>query len=116
MGLMSEGTKKPPATSELSQAKNSGQRKTVPELAELNTSPTLRATPTWPGGPAILHQNVALLEIASETLANEILLGTTLANAIVRRLTPTLFMVDHARLDELVKQLTRRGYEPKILQ
>jgi hypothetical protein len=67
------------------------------------------------GGPALLQQNIALLEIANEALAQEVLLGTTLAEVVVRRLTPTLFIVDHERLDELVKALTKRGYEPKLL-
>jgi hypothetical protein len=44
------------------------------------------------------------------------LAGTSLAEVVVRRLTPTLFIVDHERLDELIKVLTKRGYEPKLLQ
>lgn len=84
-------------------------------LKEQNSSPTLEGPATWEGGPAIIHQNVAVLEGVTETVLNEVLAGTDLKNMVVRRLSPTVIVVDQARVDEITKFLTKRGYEPKVI-
>ena len=84
-------------------------------LRERNTSPTIEGTVTWQGGPALIQQNVAVLEGVSETILDEVLAGTVLKDMVVRRLSPTVIVIDQARVDEITKLLTKRGYEPKII-
>lgn len=84
-------------------------------LKERNTSPTLEGAATWPGGPALIQQNVAVLEGVSEAILDEVLTSTALKDMIVRRLSPTVVVVDQGRIDEITKFLTKRGYEPKVI-
>ncbi len=96
------------------------EAKAAPELAPLNlkdynTSPILEGPATWSGGPALVHQGVALLEGINETILDEALAGTTLKEYVLRRLTPTSVLIDRFRVDEISKILTKRGYEPKIV-
>lgn len=88
------------------------------ETAKLNSSPSYEqgSTATWPGGPPIIHQNVAIIECASATILEELLKGTTLKNFVVRYLTPTTILVDQQRTDDIMKFLTKRGYEPKVMR
>ncbi len=81
-----------------------------------NSSPTLEAAATWEGGPPIIHQNVALIECINATVLDEVLNGTTLKNFVVRRISPTCIAVDQLRTDEIIKFLTKRGYEPKVVK
>jgi len=82
----------------------------------INSSPTLDAAATWEGGPPIIHQNVALIECINPTVLDEVLNGTALKNFVVRRISPTWIAVDQLRTDEIIKFLTKRGYEPKIIK
>ncbi len=86
------------------------------DLKQFNSSPNLEGKATWAGGPALVHQNVTLLECASPAILDEALSATPLKFAVVRRISPTVVLVDHARLDELVKALTKKGYEPRIVR
>lgn len=94
----------------------SEERTKKTDLKQFNSSPTLEGPVTTPGGPALFHLNVALLDCISETILEEALAATDLKYAIVRRISPTTVLVDPARLDELVKALTKRGYEPRIVK
>ena len=85
------------------------------DLKQFNSSPTLEGTITPEGGPLLVHQNVTLLECASETILEEALSATALKYAVVRRISPTIVLVDHAQAAELVKALTKKGYEPRIV-
>lgn len=87
-----------------------------PVRATSNTSPTLDAPATWEGGPPIVHQNVALIECVSTIVLDEILKGTALKNYIVRQISATCIAVDQLRTDEIIKFLTKRGYEPKVIK
>lgn len=83
---------------------------------QYNSSPTLEGAATWEGGPLVVHQNVILLECASEAILEEALSATPLKYAIVRRISPTVVLVDHIQAVELVKVLTKKGYEPRIIR
>ena len=85
-------------------------------LAQYNSSPTLEGAATWNGGPAIIHQNVTLLDCVSETVLEEALAATDLKEAVVRRISPQAVLVDPAVVEELIKALTKRGYEPKVIR
>ena len=81
-----------------------------------NSSPVYDAAATWENGPPLIHQNVALVECTSPSVLDEVLNGTALKNFVVRRISPTCIAVDQLRLDEIVKFLTKRGYEPKVIK
>ncbi|MDB5080251.1 MAG: hypothetical protein JWP00_2175 [Chloroflexi bacterium] len=86
------------------------------DLKKFNSSPTLEEAATWEGGPLIVHQNVTLLECASEAVLEEALSATPLKYAVVRRISPTVVLVDHGQVPELVKTLSKKGYEPRIVR
>lgn len=85
------------------------------DLKQFNSSPTLEGATTWEGGPNVVHRNVALLECANPAILEEALSATPLKFAVVRRISPAVVLVDHAQLGELVKFLTKKGYEPRII-
>ncbi|MBN9392894.1 MAG: hypothetical protein J0I20_32985 [Chloroflexi bacterium] len=82
-------------------------------LTEANSSPVMLAPAVKPEEVTV-HRQLLLLEFTSPALLEEVLSATVLANFVVRRLGETALMVDHQRQDELVKLLTKKGYEPKI--
>jgi hypothetical protein len=86
------------------------------DLKQFNSSPTLDGAATGAGGPALVHRNVTLLECASETILEEALSATPLKYAVVRRISPTSVLIDHTQAAELVKILTKKGYEPRIIR
>jgi hypothetical protein len=86
------------------------------DTVNINASPTYVAPLTWEGGPAIMQQHVCLLECVSATVLDELLNGTALKNFVVRRISPTCLVIDQQRTEEIIKFLTKRGYEPKVLQ
>ncbi len=86
------------------------------DLSAFNSSPTLDKPATWLGGPPLIHQNVTLLECVTEAILEEVLTATDLKYAVVRRISPQAVLVDSATVEELVKALTKRGYEPKIIK
>lgn len=86
------------------------------DLKQYNSSPTLEEGVTWEGGPLVVHQNVTLLECASEAILEEALSATPLKYAIVRRISPRVVLVDHTQAAELVKILTKKGYEPRLIR
>ncbi|MEI6043003.1 MAG: hypothetical protein WCS37_01310 [Chloroflexota bacterium] len=84
-------------------------------LAQVNSSPTLLGMAVGKQGTPILHRQVALIEFANAQVMEEVLQSTDLKNFVVRRLGDTVLMIDHERREDLVKLLTKRGYEPRIL-
>ncbi len=64
-------------------------------------------------GSAHLYQNLALLECADASTLDEVTAGP-LGRYVVRRLSDTIAVVDHAHLDLLVKTLEKSGYTPRV--
>ncbi len=62
---------------------------------------------------ARLYRNIALIECADEATLAEVSAGP-LGRYIVRRLSPTVVVVDHAQGDAIVKALQKGGYTPKV--
>ncbi len=83
-------------------------------LTEANSSPVM-LEPAVKQEEVVIHRQLLLLEFNSPALLEEVLGTTLLANFVVRRLGKTALMVDHQRQDELLKLLTKKGYEPKIV-
>ena len=62
-----------------------------------------------------LFTNTALVECVEPSALEEIL-GAGLARYVVRRLSDTVVVVDHERLEEILKLLRRQGQTPKVTQ
>ena len=62
---------------------------------------------------ARLYRNTALIEFADPAIAAEVAAGP-LARYIVRRLSETAVVIDHAHVDLVVKTLQRGGYTPRV--
>jgi hypothetical protein len=80
----------------------------------VNTSPTLLNIST-PTEPALLHQNVTLLKFANSQILAEVIRATTLARYTVRQISDTALLLDGEKQDEIIKLLTKNGYEPTII-
>jgi hypothetical protein len=60
-----------------------------------------------------LFVNVALVECAEATVADELLRGP-LGRFLVHRISDRVVAVDHERLDDVLKALRRQGQTPKV--
>lgn len=58
-----------------------------------------------------VYLQVSLLECGDAEAAH--LIETAFAQYVVRRLSETVFVVDHERLDAMVGQMRRQGITPK---
>lgn len=67
-----------------------------------NTTPTAR-----------LYRNIAVIECADAATLAEVAAGP-LGRYIVRRLSDTIAVVDHAHFDEIAKALRKSGYTPRV--
>lgn len=65
-----------------------------------------------PGIPR-LYRNIALIEFADEALLTEVIAGPA-GRHVVRRLSGTVVVVDHAHFDTVVKALQKGGYTPRV--
>jgi len=76
----------------------------VPEQADART----------PCERAVFHRNVALVEFDSEARAQEILDVSGLGGFVIRRLTPTAFLVDPNKATVLSERLRELGFPPNV--
>jgi hypothetical protein len=86
------------------------------DFSQVNSSPALdELSINDATGPA-LYKNVTILECVSETVLDEALMATDLKNYVMLRISPTCVMVDDAVLPELIKNMTKKGYEPRVVK
>ncbi len=64
----------------------------------------------------LLHQNVALLEVAEPALLDELLADPKSAALIMVRLSDRMAAVAPENFDLLVAQLRKLGHLPKVLE
>lgn len=64
-------------------------------------------------GRTRLYRNIALIEFADEALLAEVIAGP-LGRHVVRRISETVIVVDHAQVDSIVKALRKGGYTPRV--
>jgi hypothetical protein len=64
---------------------------------------------------AILHENLPLLEVSDAVALDHLLLDAAVADAVVRRLSPTMAAVDPAKVDAVVARLRKLGHLPKVV-
>ena len=62
---------------------------------------------------ARLYRNLSLIECADPTTLAEVLAGPA-GRHVVRRLSDTVVVVDHAQVDVILKALRRAGYTPRV--
>ncbi len=62
---------------------------------------------------AHLYRNVALIECADAAALSEVLAGVA-GRHVVRRLGDTAVIVDHARVEPILKALRKAGYTPRV--
>ena len=70
-------------------------------------------SPLDPAPSAQLYRNIALIECADAATLAEIAAGP-LGRYVVRRLSETVVVVDHAQVDTIIKALHKAGYTPRI--
>lgn len=63
---------------------------------------------------ARLSRNVALVECADAATLSEVATGP-LGRYIVRRLSDTVVVVDHARVEQVLGALRKGGYSPRVI-
>ena len=71
----------------------------------------MRATDSPPA--ARLYRGVALVECADAATLAELMAGP-LGRYVVRRLSDTVAVVDHAHFEAIVEALRRGGYTPSV--
>jgi hypothetical protein len=64
---------------------------------------------------AVIHDHLPLLETADAADLDRLLADPTLADALVRRLTPTVAIIDPAKVAAVVARLKRLGHLPKVV-
>ena len=62
---------------------------------------------------AHLYRNIAIIECADAATLAEVTAGP-LGRWVVRRLSGTVVVVDHAQVEQILKALQKGGYTPKV--
>lgn len=62
---------------------------------------------------ARLYRNLALIECADPAALGEVLAGVA-GRHVVRRLSETVVVVDHAQVETILKALRKAGYTPRV--
>lgn len=71
----------------------------------------------WAGyGTVRLYDELTLIELGEDALLPELLAATPLADTLVYQFAPRLVAVDPLLADDLIAQLTRRGYTPRVVE
>lgn len=64
---------------------------------------------------AIIHQNLAVIKVTDAAALDHLLGDATIADAVVRRLAPTVALVDPAKVETLLERLKKLGHLPRVL-
>ena len=71
----------------------------------------------WNGYGAIrLYDELTLIECGDDVLLTELLAATSLRASLIHTFSPRLIAIESARTDELVAELTARGYAPRVIE
>lgn len=62
----------------------------------------------------ILHENLPTLEVSDAMMLDHLLADPAVAGAIVRRLSPTMVVLDPAKVAPLLTRLRKLGHLPKV--
>jgi hypothetical protein len=64
---------------------------------------------------AVIHDHLSLIETADAVALEHLLADPTLTDAIVRRLSPTVAIIDPAKVTAVVARLKKLGHLPKVV-
>jgi hypothetical protein len=67
-------------------------------------------------GSLHLYGNLTLVEFADDYTLPELVATSGLARRLIYRFSPRLIAVDPAAVDELLDELVRKGYTPKVVE
>lgn len=67
-------------------------------------------------GTVRLYDELAVIELNDDVLLTELLAATSLDASLVHTFSPRLIAVDSAKADDLVAELTSRGYAPRVVE
>ncbi|MDQ2742625.1 MAG: hypothetical protein M3Z66_10090 [Chloroflexota bacterium] len=71
----------------------------------------------WSGYGAIrLYDDVTLMELSDDTLLRELLVTSSLGNALLFTLSPNVVAIDPEKVTDLMNELERLGHTPKIVE
>ena len=65
-------------------------------------------------GQLHLYRDITLLELADEYILQELLLNTSLRENLVYQFSPRLVAISTQAVDELVEEMEKRGYTPRV--
>lgn len=61
-----------------------------------------------------LYQNIALIELADDLALQELLVATSLRNRLLYRFSNRLVAIQPEAIDQLVQEMEKRGYTPRV--
>jgi hypothetical protein len=71
----------------------------------------------WSGYGAVrLYDELTLIEFGDDVLLTELMAATSLGASLIHRFSPRLIAIEPARTDELVAELTARGFAPRVIE
>ncbi len=71
----------------------------------------------WSGYGAIrLYDELTLIEFGDDVLLTELLAATSLGSSLMHTFSPRLIAIEPARADDLVTEMTARGYAPRVIE
>lgn len=85
-----------------------------PDFSQINASPAVQGPTINDASAPALYKNVTILECVSEAVLDEAIMATDLKKYVIQRISPTCVMIDDADLPNLIKNMAKKGYEPRI--
>jgi len=73
-------------------------------------------TPTQPGAPVRVHDNITLIEVDEAVALDMLLADATAHKYLLTRLSDTVAVVAPGRFDDLRARLLHLGHTPKIVE
>jgi hypothetical protein len=65
-------------------------------------------------GKLHLYQDITLIELADEYIGQELMASTSLRENVVYRFSPRLIAIRPDAVEELVREMEKRGYMPRV--
>jgi len=64
---------------------------------------------------AVIHDNIPIIETANAAELDHLLADPAVGGAIVRRLAPTVALIDPAKIELLTARLLKLGHLPRVV-
>lgn len=63
---------------------------------------------------AVVHENIPVIEAAEAFTLDLLLADTVVVDAVVKRIAPTVAIIDPAKMEKLLARLVEIGHLPKV--